>query len=149
MPTALRLRWHPQHGCSHGGGRSRGGSFDPYQKVTLPLYLIAHITMAASDTPIGKATMATHGSDDFWVEKWSNNDTPWRALERDVGAPVFPQPMFKVRFRSSRRAVHLTAWPRTLTDFSSTPNCRGLTAHAVQTFAGSVFSSRCAATRLL
>jgi hypothetical protein len=35
-------------------------------------------------------------TDDFWVEKWKKMDTPWRALEREVGSPIFPNPMFQV-----------------------------------------------------
>jgi hypothetical protein len=65
--------------------------------------------MEAADTPFAKSTQAQRGTDNFWFEKWSNSDTPWRALERDVSASVFPQPMFQARRHSLLIAAHLTA----------------------------------------
>ncbi len=58
------------------------------------------LNVMAANTPFSLCTLTKHETDSFWVQKWSNNDTPWRALEREVGAPVFPQPMFQASRQS-------------------------------------------------
>jgi hypothetical protein len=42
------------------------------------------------------SSSSKEGTDEFWAEKWSKMDTPWRALEREVGSHTFPNPMFQV-----------------------------------------------------
>lgn len=53
--------------------------------------------MADSDTVFANPASANQGNDEFWFQKWSKMDTPWRLLEREVNAPKFPNPMFQVQ----------------------------------------------------
>jgi hypothetical protein len=53
--------------------------------------------MANADSVFANSTSANSGTDEFWFQKWSKMDTPWRTLEREVNAPKFPNPMFQVQ----------------------------------------------------